>query len=228
MSVNKFIKSFSLILLLTGLVNAQSNSIKRGTELFKQQNYQLAIKEYERVSERNADEYAQAQYNIGVCYYELWRTDDAIAFYHRAIELKHGEYPLALYALGVAYEDQNKLTQAKDAYRNAIESSRGRHPAAMFRLGILFARQGDIKSAAECFKAANKQRGPHSPASHNNLGVMLAQMGKLDEATTEFAEALRLADGKFEDAAYNLKLSQKLRLLSQNRNDVPAFALIDH
>ena len=229
MCVNKFIKALSLILLLTGLVTAQSNSaIKRGTELFKKQNYPLAIKEYERVSEHNTDEYAQAQYNIGVCYYELWRTDDAISFYQRASALKQGAYPMAWYSLGVAYEDQDKLTEAKKAYRAAIESSQGKYPAAVFRIGVVLAKEGDINAASEYFKAANKQHGPHSPASHNNLGVMLAQMGKLDEAAIEFEEALRLTDGRFEDAAYNLRLSQKVRLLSQNRNDVPAFALFDH
>ena len=226
MSINKFLESVTIILLLAGPGNGQTNSaIKRGTELFKQQNYRLAIKEYEKVSERNADEYAQAQYNIGVCYYELWRTDDAIALYQRAIELKHGEYSLASYALGVAYEDQNKLVQAKAAYRSAIESRHASYPAAMFRIGVLFAKEHDIKTAAQYFEMANKQPGPHLPASHNNLGVMLAQIGKLTEAESEFVEALRLAGGSFDDAAYNLKLSQKLRLLSQNRQVAPIFAL---
>src|SRR5215470_19054394 len=123
MSIRKSVASACFILLLVGWAQAQSESpIKIGNELFKQQQYQLAIKEYRRVSERNADEYAQAVYNIGVCYYELWRTDDAIVFYQRAVELKRGQYPAASYALGVAYEDQNKLNEAKEAYRVALSS----------------------------------------------------------------------------------------------------------
>jgi Flp pilus assembly protein TadD len=97
----------------------------------------------------------------------------------------------------------------------------------MYRLGVVFAKEGDVASAAECFKEATRKLGPHVPASHNNLGVMLARTGHLNEAETEFAEALRLADGKFEDAAYNLELSKKLRLSSTNRQPPAALALFD-
>ena len=224
MSIRHSVAAAYFSLVLAGLMQAQGQSpIKRGTELFKQENYQLAIKEYERVSEHNREEYAQAQYNIGVCYYELWRTDDAIRFYKRAIELKGGEYPAASYALGVAYEDQNKLREAKTAYRSALKFS----ALAMFRLGVVFAKEGDISSATKCFIVASKKPGPQAPASHNNLGVMLARMGKLNEADVEFTEALRLAEGKFEDAAYNLELSQRLRLLTNNLKQPAAFALFD-
>jgi len=224
MSIRHSVASAYILVLLTGLAQGQSASpIKRGTELFKQQDYQLAIKEYQRVSESNPDEYAQAQYNIGVCYYELWRTDDAIAFYRRAIELKRGKYPVASYALGVAYEDQNKLGDARVAYRSALKG----YAVATYRLGVVFAKEGDVVSAAEYFKAANRKRGPHVPASHNNLGVMLAQMGKFSEAEAEFSEALRLADGRFDDAAYNLELSKKLRLLSKNHEHPAAFLMAD-
>jgi len=224
MSVRHLVAATYLSLVLAGLTYAQAESpIKRGTELFKQENYQLAIKEYERVSENNREQYAQAQYNIGVCYYELWRTDEAIAFYKRAIDLKGGIYPAASYALGVAYEDQNKLREAKTAYRSALRFS----ALAMYRLGVVFAKEDDISSAAECFKVASTKPGPQVPASHNNLGVMLARMGKLNEASAEFSEALRLADGKFEDAAHNLELSQRLRLLTNNRKPPAAFTLFD-
>jgi tetratricopeptide (TPR) repeat protein len=224
MSIRHSVAAAYLLLLLAGSMQAQGESpIKRGTELFKHQDYQLAIKEYQRVSERNRDEYAQAQYNIGVCYYELWRTDDSIVFYKRAIELKGGVYPTASYALGVAYEDQNKLSEAKAAYRSAVRS----YAVAIYRLGVVFAKEGDNTSAAECFRVANTKRGPHVPASHNNLGVMLARMGNLNGAEVEFVEALRLAGGQFDDAAYNLKLSRKLRLESQDRVQASAFALFD-
>src|SRR5215203_1273823 len=101
-------------------INAQTSEskaiLKRGDALVAQEKYKPAIEEYWKVSSRDAEAYGRAIYNIGVCHYELWQTDEAIAFYKRAIELKQGNYPRASYALGVALEDQGKTTEARIAY----------------------------------------------------------------------------------------------------------------
>jgi tetratricopeptide (TPR) repeat protein len=78
-------------------VNAQQDkaALKRGDALVAQENYKAAIEEYGKVSDLDRDSYARAIYNIGVCYYELWQTEDAITFYKRAIELKRGNYAIA-------------------------------------------------------------------------------------------------------------------------------------
>ena len=70
--------------------------------LWSRRSTDLLSKEYNKVSTRDGESYARAIYNIGVCYYELWQTEEAIIFYKRAIELKQGNYPRASYALGVA------------------------------------------------------------------------------------------------------------------------------
>jgi tetratricopeptide (TPR) repeat protein len=188
-------------------INAQQDNspLMRGDAFVVQENYQAAIEEYGKVSHRDRERYARAIYNIGVCHYELWRTEEAISFYKRAIELKLGNYPAASYALGVALEDQNKFAEAKIAYQQA--------PAfgpAIYRLGLLQAKAGEFKRAAELFRDAASRNGRHVPASHNNLGVMLAQLGFLKEAEKEFAMALKSSDGVFEDAAHNLKLCRSL------------------
>ena len=93
-------------------INAQDakSALKRGDAFVAQENYKAAIEEYRKVSSRDGDSYARAIYNIGVCHYELWQTEEAIVFYKRAIELKRGNYPRASYALGVALEDQGKVS----------------------------------------------------------------------------------------------------------------------
>ena len=85
-------------------INAQSakSALKAGDAFVAQENYKAAIEEYRKVSSRDRESYARALYNIGVCHYELWQTEDAIVSYKRAIELKRGNYPVASYALGVA------------------------------------------------------------------------------------------------------------------------------
>ena len=198
-------------------VNAQDakSALRRGDAFVAQANYKAAIEEYSKVSERDAHEYARAIYNIGVCHYELWQTEEAIVFYKRAIALKQGDYPRASYSLGVALEDQKRFAEAKLAYKQAAK----KFAPAIYRLGLLEANAGEFQKAADLFRDAATQEGEHAAASHNNLGVMLATLGFLKEAEKEFVIALKSSDGAFEDAAHNLKLCRSLMNVAAKGTD---------
>jgi tetratricopeptide (TPR) repeat protein len=184
-------------------------SIKRGNAKYSKAEYLAAIKEYRWVPPQAGKTYAQALYNIGVCYYELSRTEDAIVMYKKAAAARADSYPTALYALGVALEDLKRPEEAKEAYRQAVATSAGRETGlAHFRLGLLMAIEKDYESAATHFTEAIT-REP-SPASHNNLGVMLALKGRLHEAEREFEVALKQAGGTFTDVTNNLKLCRSM------------------
>lgn len=184
-------------------------SIKRGNAKHSKAEYLAAIEEYQRVTPKAREIYSQALYNIGVCYYELWLTEDAIVMYRKAAAARAGRYPKALFALGVALEDLKRLDEAKDAYLQSFAASSGQEKtAAHFRLGLLLARENDYERAAKHFRKAIS--GETTPGSHNNLGVMLALSGRLHEAEKEFEVALRESSGAFADAAYNLELCRSL------------------
>lgn len=211
MNIRNFFYTTILVVSTVVAINAQmsesKSTLKRGDALVAQEKYKLAIDEYRKVSPHDADSYARAIYNIGVCHYELWQTDEAIAFYKRAVELRQGNYPRASYALGVALEDQGKTTEAKDAYEQAVNTSQREFARATYRLGLIEARAGELKKAAALFREAAARAGEHVPASHNNLGVMLAQLGFLKEAEQEFVIALKYENA---DAAHNLNLCRSL------------------
>ena len=213
---------FTTIILASTAVslNAQS-ALKRGNAFWVQENYKAAIEEYRKVSTRDANSYAQAIYNIGVCHYELWQIEEAIIFYKRAVELKHGNYPRASYALGVALEDQGRLAEAKQAY----EQARKNFAPAIYKLGMLEVRSGEFKKAADLFRDAAARKGEHVAASHNNLGVMLARLGLLQEAEKSFIVALKESDNRLDDAAHNLKLCRSL-MRSAQLHDSQDFRLL--
>lgn len=211
---------FATIIFAT-TANAQS-ALKRGDDFVAQENYKAAIEEYSRVSIDDANSYARAIYNIGVCHYELWQTEEAIIFYKRAIELKHGDYPRASYALGVALEDQGRLAEAKQAYTRAGNN----FAPAIYKLGVLEATAGEFTKAADLFRDAASRKGEHVPASHNNLGVMLARLGLLKEAEKSFIVALKSSNNRLEDAAHNLKLCRSL-MLSTRLRDSQDFRLLN-
>jgi tetratricopeptide (TPR) repeat protein len=214
------LKTLLLAILFAALsapgVTAQTNgsewtaAIQRGNERVARQDYKTALEEYRRVPPSAGDHYALALYNIGVCNYELWRTDDAIESYRKAVAARGGDYAKAWYALGVAFEDQTRPAEAKEAYRQAIATSRGEYAMAQYKLGVLFASERDYETAATLFREAIARSGDHFPASHNNLGVMLAQLGRLTEADREFQIAVKQTHGTFDDAVYNHKLCRTL------------------
>ena len=214
MNIRNFFYTTIIVVSTVVAINAQTfdskSILKRGDVLVAQEKYKPAIEEYLKVSPHDADSYARAVYNIGVCHYELWQTNEAIELYKRAIELKQGNYPRASYALGVALEDQGKTTEAKAAYEQAVNTSQREFARATYRLGLIEARTGELRKAAALFREAAARNGEHVPASHNNLGVMLAQLGFLKEAEQEFVIALRQANGDFADAAHNLNLCRSL------------------
>ena len=230
MSQKKFLLALLLLVSSVGLVAAQTQPadqaaaivITRGNRSFAKEDYQAALREYGSVPASAGETYSQALYNMGVSYYELWRTADAIDSYQRAIRARHGHYPRASYALGVALEDQRQLAEAKEAYRQSILESRGEYSVAHYRLGLLIAGEGEYRAAAESFRNALKHPGLHVPASHNNLGVMLARLGSLKDAKHEFEKALRQSGGGFDDAIHNLKLCRSL-LTATSSKQVAAF-----
>lgn len=208
----------TIVLVVTTVVNAQTAefqaALKRGDALVAQEKYRAAIEEYSKVSSRAGESYARAIYNIGVCYYELWQTEDAIDFYKRAIELKQGNYPRASYALGVAHEDQGRPAEARAAYEQALSASNRQFGPAIYKLGLLEAQAGEIAKAAALFKEAASRDGEHVAACHNNLGVMLAQMGYMKEAEKEFVTALKVSHGRLSDAQRNLNLCRSMTAAS--------------
>ena len=210
MKIKTFLFATVILASTTGVLNAQSaeskSALKRGDAYVVQENYKAAIEEYGKVSTQDGDSFARAIYNIGVCHYELWQTEEAIVFYKRAIELKHGNYPRASYALGVALEDQGRVAEAKQAY----QQERNNFAPAIYKLGLLEATVGEFRKAADLFRDAASRKGHHVPASHNNLGVMLARLGFLKEAEKEFVIARKRSNGAFDDADHNLKLCRSL------------------
>lgn len=185
--------------------------LRRGNEMYARADYEAAIEEYRRITEEAGEIHAQSLYNIGVCHYELHRTEEAITMYRSAIEASGGRYPKALYALGVALEDSRRWPEAKKAYRQVLVVSGGNYAEAQlavahYRLGLLAMREGDYDSAGVLFREALSRSRRHFPACHNNLGVALALAGRLSMAEREFETALKHARGAFGDAAHNLRL----------------------
>ena len=72
MNIRNFFYTTIIVAATVAAVNAQTSEsksiLKRGDALVVQEQYKRAIEEYRKVSTSDADSYARAIYNIGVCH----------------------------------------------------------------------------------------------------------------------------------------------------------------
>jgi tetratricopeptide (TPR) repeat protein len=212
------IATLTALLIFGSVARAQSDTdpFERGTSAYKVGAYELAIREYSQALVSSDNRYLEAIYNIGVCYYELGRKGEAAKWFRSAIKARGGRYPNASYALGIVLEDQGRLGEAKEAFEQAIKWSDERHSSALFKFGLLLYREGDLEGAIASYRKAILRSGGRAPAFHNNLGVALANLGLFSDAEREFSIALKVSDGSFDDARYNLERC-RLLLASKSR-----------
>jgi tetratricopeptide (TPR) repeat protein len=180
------------------------------------------------------DDDQQTLVQIGKCYTDLRRLDEAEAALRKALAL--GDDAVAFYNLGVVLEDRGRDADAEREYRRAVDLGPGL-AGARNNLGGLLARTGRSLEAkhlliesirldpsspdaytnlsavllgegafAEAAKYARLalEAKPRHADAHVNLGVALAQTGDIEGARRELEEALRI-DPRHEGARRNLE-----------------------
>jgi tetratricopeptide (TPR) repeat protein len=168
------------------------------------------------------DDDQQTLVQIGKCYIDLGRPDEAERTLRRALALS--DDAVGFYNLGIVLEERDRLEEAEKSYRRAIELNAGL-ARAQNNLGGLLAGSGRLDEAERHLResirldpsapdayanlaalqlqqekpsdAAASARAaitidPRHVDAHVNLGVALAQLGDIVAARREFDEALRI------------------------------------
>jgi tetratricopeptide (TPR) repeat protein len=147
-----------------------------------------------------APESRLAHYNLGACYLEMGRMDDAIREYRATLRLDP-EYADANLNLGVALTLQGRPTEATNCFA-AVLRQKPDEPKALVNLGVALAALGEFDGAL-----ANSRRALEIDArvngAHNCIGRVLSAQGKSDEAIDSFRKAIGLNTNDF-DAYYQL------------------------
>jgi tetratricopeptide (TPR) repeat protein len=116
---------------------------------------------------------------VGVCYWELGKSQEAIATFKKAIQL-NPNYALSYYDLGATLERMGKRDEAKKQYQMAINKDPSDLDAYV-NLGVLLAETKDYEEALKVFKAAIQKNPDYFPAYYN-IAMVYAQMGKPKDA----------------------------------------------
>ena len=148
------------------LNNIAANDL--ANELVARGKYEDALPLYQRILARDPT-YAMSVYNLGLCYYNLGRLDQAERYLSQAGELSPND-PEAYIHLGMTYLKMSRLDAAEQAVRRALSldpHGRGYH----FALGVILEQSGELKGALAEFRAelANYPGEPAAAAQAQEL-----------------------------------------------------------
>ena len=145
---------------LLGMSLKPEDYINRGNDLFYKDDYESALKAYDKAIELEPDD-AYAWYNKGTALGELGWYEEELEAYNKAIELK-SDYFEAWSDKGVALGDLGRYEEELEAYDKAIELKPD-YANAWFNRACVYARLGnkekalsDLKKAIE-LDASNKE-----------------------------------------------------------------------
>jgi len=201
------------VLIFAVSVSAQQSvtrSFNEGTKLAQGGDFEKALSSYhaalndaERVRADN-DFLARLHYNLGVCEYQLKRSEKAVDEFHLAIKMKGGNYSRALYALGMAESARENWPEARLAFLESLRLERT-NGEAWYDLGFAYLQEGDFANAEAAFRNSIIYKCIDSAWSHNNVGVFLTFRGEFSSAEKEFETALKLSGGRLVQARSNLE-----------------------
>jgi len=102
----------------------EKQSIVKGNELYKKQEFSKAVDQYKKATEKN-EKNPQAQYNLGNALYRTKKTEEAEKAFHAAEDFAT-EKPLksmAGYNKGVMLSKQKKLEESIIAYKQSLRNN---------------------------------------------------------------------------------------------------------
>jgi tetratricopeptide (TPR) repeat protein len=141
----------------------------------------------------------QTLVQIGKCYTDMGRLEDADAALRRALAL--GDDAVGSYNLGVVLEERGRDGEAEREYRRAVDLGPGLANARN-NLGGLLARTGR-RAEAKQFLDESIRLDPTSPDAYTNMSALLLNEGAFAEAA-RFARLALEANPRHADAHVNL------------------------
>lgn len=193
-----------------------------GNAAARNRQYEQAIEKYQATILRAGEEHfdkaslAKAHFNIGVCFYQLKQTREAVAEFKEAIRLRGREYQKAFYALGMAQKDLQNWREAEIALRDALKIEK-KDGEAWFDLALVYLAENNLAAAKKAFENSISYESASAADAHNNLGVIAALDGDWTTAETEFKAALAGSRGESIEAAKNLQFCRFYKRISSDK-----------
>jgi Flp pilus assembly protein TadD len=161
---------------------------QKGLKELWQENWSAALTYFQKAKEKNPQD-ADVLFQLGYCYGELGRYQDAIESYKQATRIKP-DYDKAYCFLGTAYFGLGHYQEAIEAYKQSIRIKpdlAGIHCL----LGMTYGNLGRHQEAIESFKQAIRIKADYAEAYHN-LGLEYEVLGRYPEAIEAYKHVIRI------------------------------------
>ena len=192
--LEKFGKTDKAKTILTNFLNKNQNSYiahKLLAQIYmKQENYDLAVNEYIRVTElksQNIDDY----YQLSVALNKNKQNEEAISILQDIIK-RTPENEKVTNLLGEIYFEQEQYKEAASVYMSSLRY----HPGSFdiyYNLGMTYTMMNDFQRAKEFYEKAAEVNSLAYNAKLN-LGHIALIYGDLDEAENYFRQSLKQND----------------------------------
>jgi len=173
------------------------------------------------IATKNSQGEALAYNCLGINTFKVGQYDESIQYHNKHLELADNTGRLMAHTnLGIVFQAMGLVEHAAIHHQHAVELANrtGAKDAQCFtvgNLGIASAAQGDLQTSRLCLQyhlsAARRHAGDSkfvqetlktvSKSAHQKLGQVNAVEGRLDEASSHFAEAMRVAQSKKDQAS---------------------------
>ena len=188
---------FSLTITQTAqLESLANNALSKGIDLYRQQDYKGAIREFRRSVglAPNSSYSTDASNYMANAYIALGDTAGAVKSYQDAIKRSPDRDDIYV-SLGNLYFSEEQYDEAIQAYEKAlkIRSSSGNH----YALGQAYLNAGRHSEADREFNTVLRME-PDKPGGYYGLGLNFSKQGRYEEAILQFKEAIRV-NPKFYD-----------------------------
>jgi tetratricopeptide (TPR) repeat protein len=178
--------------------NAQSFYDKGLKELW-QENWSAALTCFQKTTEKNPL-FTDAWVDVGYCYGNLGRYQDAVDAYKQAIKIKP-DYAEAHYNLGITYCILHRYQDSIEACKQAIRIKPD-YAEAHNNLGVTYGSLSRWQKAIDAYKQAIRIK-PDFAEAHYNLGVTYLMTGDKGLTLEEY-KILKPLDAKLANELFNL------------------------
>ncbi len=182
-------------------INAlETDYLKKGSTLYKQQKYPEALKAYEQALQLYSDQQTAFTAHTGRCIvlYRIKHHEDALHACEQALQLKPNDWT-AYYNKGLILDDLQRYQEALEAYTRVLQLNPNAIDAYNNQ-GIILRKLGRYQEALAAYERAI-QLQPNNATTHYNKGQVLYHLQRYEEALKAYEQAIRLNPD--EATAYN-------------------------
>ena len=178
------------------LESLANNALSRGIDLYMQQDFEGAIKEFRRSVglAPNSSYSMDASTYMAKAYLALGDSDGAVKTYEAALKRSPHRDDIFI-SLGNLHFSERRYEEAIEAYEKAVKiwPSSDNH----YALGQAYMSAGRYSGADQEFNTVLSME-PDKPAGYYGLGLNFSKQGSYEDAILQFREAIRV-DPKFFD-----------------------------